>query len=86
MPKRRSQARKLEPQPSDLPSHDRAENEACPGPIRGLLHISGLPLTFVGIVLFSAKKGHGFFIFYILRAITLKTPLHPRRLGHPFWP
>ena len=52
----------------------------APVPIRGFLHISGLPLTFVGIALFSAKKGHGFFIFYILRAITLKTPLHPRRL------
>jgi hypothetical protein len=42
----------------------------APVPIRGFLHISGLPLTFVGIALFSAKKGHGFFIFfYILRAI-----------------
>jgi hypothetical protein len=34
----------------------------APVPIRGFLHISGLPLTFVGIALFSAKKGHGFFI------------------------
>ena len=28
-----------------------------------------LTLTFVGIALLSGKKGHGFFIFYILRAI-----------------
>ena len=33
------------------------------------LHISGLPLAFVGIALFSDKKGHSFFIFYILRTI-----------------
>ncbi len=41
----------------------------APAPIRGLLHISRLPLTFVGIALFSAKKGHGSFIFNVLRAI-----------------
>ena len=41
----------------------------APDPIRGFLHILGLTLTFVGIALLSAKKGHGFFIFYILRTI-----------------
>jgi len=41
----------------------------APDPIRGLLHILGLTLTFVGIALLSAKKGYGFFIFYILRTI-----------------
>jgi hypothetical protein len=40
-----------------------------PDPIRGLLHISGLPLTLVRIALFTSKKAHGLFIFYILRAI-----------------
>src|SRR5713101_9312619 len=34
-----------------------------------LLQISTLPLTLVGVALFSAKKGRGFFIFYILRTI-----------------
>ena len=33
------------------------------------LQISRLPLSFVGIALFSPKKGHGRIIFYILRAI-----------------
>jgi len=39
--KRRSQARKLEPQPSDLPNPHRAENEACPGPDPG-------PFVYIG--------------------------------------
>ena len=46
----------------------------APVPIRGLLHISGLPLTLVGVALFFAKEGHGFFIFYIFwRSTTLTT-------------
>jgi len=44
----------------------------APVPIRGFLHISGLPLTFVGIALFSAKKGHGFFIFILYLAGDLR--------------
>ncbi len=53
----------------------------APVPIRGLLHIWGLPLTFVAIALFSAKKGHGFFIFYILRAIYAVNHFPPRTNG-----
>jgi hypothetical protein len=36
---------------------------------RGLLHISLLPLTFVGITLRSPEKTHGLFIFNILRTV-----------------
>ena len=53
----------------------------APVPIRGLLHISGLPLTLVRVVLFSAKEGHGFFIFYILRAICDVDHFPPRTNG-----
>ena len=40
-----------------------------PGPDRGPFAYRGLALTFVGIALFSAKEGHGPFIFNVLRAI-----------------
>ncbi len=53
----------------------------APDPIRGLLHILGLTLTFVGIALLSAKKGHGFFIFYILRTIYDVDHFAPRTNG-----
>ena len=43
-----------------------------PDPIRGFLHVSGLPLTFACVALFSPKETHGLFIFYIMRAIYLK--------------
>jgi hypothetical protein len=33
------------------------------------LNVSHLPLTLIRIALVSAKKGHGVFIFYILRTI-----------------
>ena len=53
----------------------------APVPIRGPLHIWDLPLTFVGIALYSAKKGHGFFIFYISRAIYDVDHFPPRTNG-----
>lgn len=53
----------------------------APVPIRGLLHISGLALTLVGVALFSAKEGHGFFIFFILRAIYDVDHFPPRTNG-----
>jgi hypothetical protein len=40
-----------------------------------------LTLTFVGIALLSAKKGHGFFIFYILRTIYDVDHFAPRTNG-----
>jgi len=53
----------------------------APDPIRGLLHILGLTLTFIGIALLSAKKGHGFFIFYVLRTIYDVDHFAPRTNG-----
>jgi hypothetical protein len=53
----------------------------APVPIRGLLRISGLHLTLVGVALFSAKEWHGFFIFYILRAIYDLDHFPPRTNG-----
>jgi len=53
----------------------------APDPIRGLLYILGLTLTFVGIALLSAQKGHGFFIFYILRTIYDVDHFAPRTNG-----
>src|ERR1700730_1674756 len=49
-----------------------------------------LPLTFLCVALFSPKKGHGFFIFYILRTIHHGHDLaqganrftHPHTLGN----
>jgi hypothetical protein len=40
-----------------------------PRPDPGPFAYIDLPLTFVGIALFSAKEGHGFFVFYILWTI-----------------
>src|SRR6266581_2510661 len=42
-PKRRSKPRKLEPQPSHLPTPHRAENEAWPGPDPGQTTARGCP-------------------------------------------
>jgi hypothetical protein len=46
-----------------------------------LLQISTLPLTLVGVALFSGKKGRGFVIFYILRTIYEVDHFAPRTNG-----